>query len=563
MYILKSAVSTFLLLLPAFLFAQSPDPAMKLLEMKQYNKAKSAFIGNLKSRNSVSDWYYLEKIYIMQNQVDSAKYCCSQLTAANPKSILVQLAQALIDLSSGNQIQALNQLDKTQKNATSAKDVGSLTETGLLRFQAGDTAGWILPLSLASQIDPKNPLPYTTAGHIYLLMSDQFKQQRFIGLASGRYEQALYNDPGNLEAGTNEAGLFMRGGNYSEAEEYLDRVLSKDSNYIPALQIYGELSFQRGSYEKASLLFGRYMAIAEFNDKDLFRYITILYFNREFKKADTLLSPVLDTEPANAVLLRLKAYIAYELGNYAEGMLAIKKFFDLRADADTSKIIPTDYEYAGKLFSQTGNDSLGIVYLEKAIEMDPTRIALFEDISRSYEKQKKYLEAVSCYDKLIAYRNGNVSLVIYFNKGKDLLLLANEVVSTSDSLQRPLYLANAASAFSKLIELSPNSHLGYLWHARTAAATDPETTLGLAKADYEKTISILEQKTDREKYRTDLIEGYRYMGYYTYLQYDSAKTNKNNPEKEQYKILSLGYWQKVLGLDPENEVAKKAINALK
>ena len=128
---------------------------------------------------------------------------------------------------------------------------------------------------------------------------------------------------------------------------------------------------------------------------------------------------------------------------------------------------------------------------------------------------------------------------------------------------RPVYLKRADTAFRKVIELSPGSHLGYLWHARVMAALDPETTLGLARADYEQALALLEPKADKVKYKNDLVEGYRYMGYYTYLQFETAKAAHDESSKERAKTNSLNFWQKVLELDPENDKAKQAINALK
>jgi tetratricopeptide (TPR) repeat protein len=546
------------------LFAQPLSNAMKLLEMKQYNQAKSAFLNNIDEKTTASDWFNLGKIYNMQNQADSAKICFSKITFADPKSALSFVAQAINELSTGNNSQALITLEKAQKMAVSGKNVNALVEIAPVRYQTGDTAGWIIPLRLASEIEPKNPKPYTVAGEIYQSLGERFKKQHhFVGLASGRYEQALYYAPDNFEARTGQAEIFVLGGNYTEAALYLDHVISKDSNYIPALKVYGELTYALGNYNKASLFYSRYMALSEFSDKDLSRFITILYFNKEYAKANELINRVLVKEPSNAVMLRLKGYTSFELGKYSEGLDAMQKFFDLRASADTNKIIATDFEYAGKLFSRNGNDSVSIIYLKKAMEMDSSKNGLYEDISKSYEKQKKYLLAVDYYFKYIEARKGNVASAIYFNIGKDLLVLSNDVANSPDSIYRTSYLQRADTAFRKVIELSPNSHLGYQWHARVAAALDPETLLGLAKPDYEKTLSIIQQKTDLSKYTSDLIEGYRYLGYYYYLQFETAKTTKDDSVKEQAKTLSINFWQKVLDLDAENDVAKQAIKALK
>jgi cytochrome c-type biogenesis protein CcmH/NrfG len=539
------------------------DNAMRWLEMQQYNKAKAAFISNLRTNNSAANWYFLGKIYSIQHNSDSARLCFSKVALADPKSNLGPVGQALIENMEGNKAQSLLSLDKVQKTATSAKDVTSLIEIADARYMAGDTIKWVDVLTTASNVDRKNPKPYIAAGKIYSKLGENYLQVSFNGLASGRFEQAIYYDAANSEAQTYLANIYVRARNYQDAETILNKVIAKDSLYIPALKDLGELEYTLGKFDNASKAYGKYIQIAEYSSKDLSRYITILYFNKEYAKANTLITTVLKTDPSNPVMLRLKGYTSFELESFPEGLDAMNRFFALRSAKDTSKIIATDYEYYGKLLSRSGSDSLGIINLKKSLEMDSTKTDLLKDIALAYEKQKKNLQAVEYYEKFIAARNNNVASSIYFSIGKDMLVLANEVAGTADSVQGPVYLVHADSAFSKVIATAPNSPLGYLWRARARAGLDPTTTLGLAKDDYQKALEILELRNDNQKYKNDLMESYRYMGYYNYLKYDAAKTAKDDVAREQAKTDSMAFWQKVLGLDPENDIAKKAIAALK
>jgi hypothetical protein len=313
----------------------------------------------------------------------------------------------------------------------------------------------------------------------------------------------------------------------------------------------------------ASKVFGQYIHQAEYKDKDLNRYITILYFNKEYNVAYDLIDRILGKNPTNAVMLRLRGYTAFELGKFSEGLESMNRFFALRSSSDSEKIIALDYEYHGKLLQKSGSDSLAIISFKKAIELDSTKTALLEDIAKAYEKMKKYSNAVDYIQQYIDSKKGNVSSITYFNLGKDYLILANEAQGTADSLNRMPYLVFADSAFSKVVALSPNSYLGYLWRARVLAGIDPETTQGLAKPDYEKVMVILEEKNDPQKYRTELTEIYRYLGYFYYLQFDAFKKTGTPEEITQAKTDSTNFWQKVLELEPENDTAKQALNALK
>ena len=86
-----------------------------------------------------------------------------------------------------------------------------------------------------------------------------------------------------------------------------------------------------------------------------------------------------------------------------------------------------------------------------------------------------------------------------------------------------------------------------IWRARVQSALDPETTEGLAKPYYEKTIEVLDaQGDDRPQI---YIECYSYLGYYYFVKEDVAN--------------SKTYWEKILAIDPEHEVAKRALEAMK
>jgi tetratricopeptide (TPR) repeat protein len=394
-------------------------------------------------------------------------------------------------------------------------------------------------------------------------MGDNFIRSQYYGLASGRYHQALYLQPDNTEALCRLAEIDIKIQNYEDAETTLFKVITKDPAYIPALKNLGELMYTLGRYREASEYYGQYIKLAETSEKALIRYVTVLYFNKEFSKVVEYVDRVLMQDSSNPVMLRLKGYSAYELDQNQEGLDAMQKFFEVRSVTDTNKVIATDYEYYGKLLARTGNDSLAIINLVKAMEIDTALTGLLEDIAKLYEKQKKYPEAIQYFEELIQARNENVSSLIYFSMGKDLLLMADNVKGTPDSLLRPAYLEKANLAFSKVVEISPGSYLGYQWRARALAGLDPETTQGLAKADYEKTLSLLESKNDTKRYATELIEAYRYLGYYYYLKYDEIKKSDDAAAKELARTDSVAYWQKVLSIDPSNSVAKQAIAALK
>ena len=543
--------------------AQQANTAFRLLEMEQYNQAKQLYIRNLNAAQGAMDWFYLGKIYAIQQNADSAKYCFAKVSELDSKNPLSLVGQGMVEYMSGNQAQAQLTLEKSQRAAISYRDVNAMTEIAAARYLAGDTLKWQITLELASEIDKKNPRPYIIGGNLYTLMGEASGKSHFYGLASGRYHQALYLQPDNAEALTRLSAIDIRILNYDDAETMLRKVIKADSLYLPALKNMGELMYTLGRYREASEFYSKYMQLAEYTDKDLVRYVNILFLNKQYALAGEYINKVLKVNPANPVMLRLKGYTSYELNQNKEGLDAMKKFFALRAGADAGKLLATDFEYYGKLLARSGSDSLAVLNLQKSIEMDAEKNSLLEDIAKLYEKMKRYPEAIQYYEKLVEAKNENVPSIIFFNMGKDLLLLADRAKETSDSLLRPAYLQKSVTAFSKVVDMSPASYLGYQWRARALAALDPASTQGSAKPDYEKALEMLELKNEPKKYSSDLIEAYRYLGYFHYLQYDAVKKNGDADAREKSKNESLAYWQKVLLLDPNNDIAKQAIAALK
>jgi len=243
--------------------AQIDKKGMRLLEMEQFNQAKSEFRSSLKSINSAENWFYLGKIYAIQHLTDSARYCFSKIASADSKSSLNSVGQAISTYLSGNSTQALAILDKSIKSAVSSKEITALVEIAEARVMAGDTLKWTESLDKATSIDKKDIRPYLVAGNLYYGMSEKSQKALNVGLAAGRYQQVLYLQPDNLEALSKLAGIYIKIKNYTDCETMLNKILAKDPEYIPALKMLGELYYTIGRYQEASDTYGKYIELAE------------------------------------------------------------------------------------------------------------------------------------------------------------------------------------------------------------------------------------------------------------------------------------------------------------
>ena len=188
--------------------------------------------------------------------------------------------------------------------------------------------------------------------------------------------------------------------------------------------------------------------------------------------------------------------------------------------------------------------------MQKALELDPGKIELHQEIGSAYEGMNDYDNAIANFSLYIQKApEDQVQVADYFNLGKAAYYAGSEMDTTAADYQakKAAYFAKADSMFSFVAEKVPDSYLGHFWRARVNSALDPETDKGLAKPFYEKTIEVLDAKGDGDP--RIYIECYSYLGYYYYVKEDI----------ENSKI----YWEKILAIDPTNEIANRAMSGLK
>ncbi len=513
------------------LSAQTLEDGIKALDCEQYSYAQRIF-SLLHSTNPLDAevLYYKGMAFYATGMKDSAKACFEQgivLNNNNSKVAYNYTGLGRVMLDEKNTAEAKKNFDKAF-SLTSSKDPKVYMFAGeAYAFTTGskDLPQAINLLSTAISIDKKNPNLYMSLGDIYTGQYDGG------GKAMSNYEMASEINSANPKAFCRIGQLYIKAKNPSEALDALRKSLALDSTWIPAYREMGEAYFQMHRYEEAKEAYKKYISKAELKISALSRYASFQFLSKDYKGTIATVSQVTKMDSSNAVMNRLIGYSYYEQGKFQEGLAEMKRFF---SKADTSKILSGDYEYYGKLLLKTNNDSMGIFFLRKAIDMDSSKAELHSDIAQSYYQKKRYREAASEYEA----RNERIT-----PKAQDYFLLGKAWYYAQEYLK-------ADTAFSKVIELQPAAAIGYLWRGRSSSLLDPEMKSGQAKPYYEKFAEIASADSASVlKYRKDLVEAYSYLGNY-YLQ----KDDKQN---------TLLYYRKVVEMDPENKDARKVIEGMK
>jgi len=98
-------------------------------------------------------------------------------------------------------------------------------------------------------------------------------------------------------------------------------------------------------------------------------------------------------------------------------------------------------------------------------------------------------------------------------------------------------------------QLKPDYINGYLWRARALSNLDQDSKLGKAKPIYE--IILDKTNADTNKYKNERIESFYYLTYYYYITYNETK-------QKELGLKSMNYAEKVIVIDPNNDLAIKA-----
>lgn len=548
-----------ILFLPIFLVAQSKE-LNQYINRFQYSKAlekiRTEFI------NPTSDELILiSNIYNKLNLPDSALLTLNKIPANNQDyRYLIQKAMSYSLLNNQAELKIVcDQLFSIGIKNRDTKVTLKIAEVfSNKKFEKTQIA-----LDLLEKIQESE----SSNSEFYQVKANTFININKFGAAITELQRATFYDSLNPYNYYMLGKIYTQNRNFPLAIDYLNKSLAKDSLFYPSYKELGNIYYDLNKNSKALEYFEKYCNNNEVSITDSLKLSSMYLLNKQYSEAELINKRIYNSNPNNVYCLRLNAYINCETDkNISEGINSIEKFFKL---ADTSVIITSDYEYKGRLYSKAKNDSIAIINYNMALKIDSTHIGNYEFIAKSYENLKQNNIAAIYYEKFINKKENPLPSDYFFmgrnyyisaSKPLDSLSKRNNQLFISDSLEKIQYLIKADTAFGTVINLSANSHLGYFWKARVKAMFDPETTQGLALPFYTKALSIIESKPD--KYKKEIIESCKYIGYFYFLQYENYQKTDLKDKISEMKALSLQYWRQIIALDSEDKVAIEAIKNL-
>ncbi|CAN5415271.1 tetratricopeptide repeat protein [soil metagenome] len=510
--------------------AQTLKEAIRLNENEQ-QEAASVMYQLLISKDPANgtNFYYYGENLIDASNTDSAKIIFDKGLSVDPTNPLNIIGQAELKLQLGLLSEAKPMIDKAIQmgGGKNARVLMEAAEAYIRYKKAQDLMSAEVYLDQALKLEPKNP-------EIYNLMGDLYSELNNGSVAAAKYNKALELDKTQVKALLHKGQLYKRSTNYEGAAAEFENALKIDPNFAPAYRELGEVSFMMKKIETAKGYYRQYLDLSKNNNSARLRYTYFLFTTENFKDGLVEFNNISTIDSANLGMMRLGAYLNYENSDTTNAFAFINRVFANTA-SDTTKRITLDYAYYGKILAKAGQDSLGAMYIMRAIQLDSTKTDYYTDLGNLYSKAKKYPEAAMAYEKRIA-SGQKIVTADYYKLG-----LAY--------YQGKMY-PQADSAFIKVTEIQETWPNGYLYRARTNSAMDPDTKQGLGKPFYEKYIELITADSVAfVKYKRELAESNRYLGYYYLVQKDCPQ--------------SIIYFKRTLEFDPDNVSAQEILESIK
>jgi len=538
------------------LMAQDVQTALKDVEAERFAKAGQTLTQLATSSPSADNQFYLGYYYLRSGQVDKAKAAFEKGVAADGKNQLNNVGLAGVALAKKDRAGAKTLIDNAV-NSTKSKDQNVLLRAGEMYTleETNDPAEAIRLLTIADEKDKKNE-----NAEIEMLLGDAYFLKNDGGNAISKYENALTIAPNLAEANYKIGRLYLRGKNYTKAQEYFKLAVQNDPEFAPTYRAYADALANSRAYKAAATNYELYVQKSGTTDPeqllDVARY---KFLAQDYQGAISYLDQ-LKGKINNPIIDRMYGWAYSALGKNQESVESLNRFISTAPQ----KVIYDDYKYLGRAYGQLGTpegDSLSVTNLEKAAPQDTTE-NLYREIGEKYYKTKRYDRASQYYAKTIANdkkpQNNDFLWLGLANYQYAPRVGRDSSAAPMDTAQirvtKQQYYLRADSAFAQMaqrIETDGKKYpLAYYYRAGAnyyAYPNDKEKAASQAGPLYEKFIeqAMAPDSSDKTDYKKYLVTSYKALAGFSILKKDDAKAKE--------------YFEKVLAIDPNDESVKKAL----
>ena len=525
-------------------FAQTLQDAITKTDNERYAAAASDFRALIAKEAAKGDnYFYYGENFFKKGDLDSANMYYqkgAELNATYPLNY-VGLGKVLWYNGKTTEAKALFYKASVALGANKNTEVMRKTAETYIEAENKSLDEAMALLNAAIKIEPKN-------AENYLLMGDALLEKNPTegGPAIKQYDKFSELNPKSPKGILRAGKLYQRGRNYQLALDLYKKAQDLDPTYAPAYREKAELYNLAGQKANAVESYKKYLELNN-SDEARIRYAGFLVINKQYAEAITESEKTQNAGSKDMYLDRYLGYSYAELGNktdtaaYTKGLKAINRFFEKAGS--NFKYSAVDYKYKGILLAKTGKDSLGILEMEKAAQVDP-KLAneVTREIAKSYMKAKKYNKAVDTYNRIMNGDPKNLNAQDWYEFGRAYYYDGGAKQREKKDVEALDLFVKADTCFSKLTQISPAYAIAYFWRGKANVQQDVKDEKGLAKPHYEKAISLVKPE-EKALVKQNLIEAYLYLGSHFAF------------SKEKDLAKAKEYFNLVKELDPANKPA--------
>lgn len=514
------------------LSAQTHADGMAAMQLENWDKAISIYTALTKAdATDQNAWLTLGNAYLAKGDKNKALETFQAAFNAKADGNLAYVANSRVLLLQNKMADADEQFkragSKGKKDITALRQIG---ESFLFYIFGSDKRPNLTRaeqlLKVAYEFNSKDFATLMALGYCYKEMGDGGKAAQF-------YEYATLIEP------KNPLPLLMMAKVYKAAKipvkflEYIDKTLLVAPTYTPALRAKAEHFYFSRQWEKATEAYKELVKKGtEVSIEDEMQLANCLYISKDCKGCSELVEKILKKDGTKNYLRRLQGYCDYETGDFQRGLDILNDYFKV---VTPEKVLPSDYEYLGRLQIKTKGDTLAAIgNLKKSIELDSSGWPKYKEIGDLFYARKDYCNAAIYYKM-------NLDSVAKPEPMEFYRLGTCHYYCRLDELR----YQKADSAFAKVTEMVPTAGIGWLWRGKSNAKLEPDIAknpelineFGRAKPFFEKYVEIA--SVDKEKNKKDLISAFEYLTSYYFLKNDDVNSK-----------LML---EKLLEIDPANK----------
>lgn len=366
------------------------------------------------------------------------------------------------------------------------------------------------------------------------------------GKAAENYQQAKYFAPKDPEAYYRYA-MVLRGRSPEEAVQNLEDLRVQRPDY-PVDALAARIYYTSILYDKCLEYYDRITDKSKLTDEDITNYGMAAWLSGKRDKSIEMCEYGLTRNPRRAGWNRLCFYNYTDKKDTKDALKYADRLFN---QSDSAHFIGEDYIYYGTALMQDSAYAKAIDAYKKAIDLtkDDKQLKIInKDLADAYMADGNYDEAVTYFEKTID--PSKPSMDDLDNLARMYTDIAAKKTKAEDNAGAAAAFKKADDAYAKMSELYTNyGNYANFMRAQINANLDPDNKEGLAKPYYEKVMNALEAKAElQNSEKTMLKQAYTYMMVYEYTKQNIAGAK--------------GYADKLLVLDPENDIAKQ-VKALK